>query len=79
MNFKSKRILVIGAGMAGLTAARKLVESGMQVMVLEARNRVGGRIHTICEDGEIIELGAEFIHGHPTELWSLIEEADLET
>jgi monoamine oxidase len=72
-------ILVIGAGMAGLTAARILAEAGRPVTLLEASSRVGGRIHTIRDQNEIIELGAEFIHGKPPELWSLIEEANLET
>jgi monoamine oxidase len=72
-------ILVIGAGMAGLTAARILADAGRRVTLLEAASRVGGRIHTIREGNEIIELGAEFVHGKSPELWSLIEEADLET
>jgi len=79
MNGKGKRVLVIGAGMAGLTAARKLAEAHRQVMVLEARNRVGGRIFTVREDDEVLELGAEFIHGRPPELWRLIQEAELDT
>ena len=65
--------------MAGLTAARALAEAGRSVVLLEAASRVGGRIHTIREGDEIIELGAEFIHGKPSELWSLIEDAGLET
>src|SRR4051794_29296085 len=75
----SQRILVIGAGMAGLTAARRLAEAGRQVLVLEARDRVGGRIRTLREGDQVLELGAEFIHGHPAELWNLIHEAGLET
>lgn len=74
-----QRVLVIGAGMAGLTAARLLAEAGRQVLVLEARSRVGGRIRTYRADGEILELGAEFVHGHAPELWDLIHEAGLET
>lgn len=65
--------------MAGLTAARSLAEAGRSVIVLEAAPRVGGRIFTMRAGGETIELGAEFIHGRPPELWSLIEEAGLET
>ena len=72
-------VLIIGAGMAGLTAARALAEAGRPVTLLEASSRVGGRIHTIRDNNEIIELGAEFIHGKPPELWDLIEEAGLET
>jgi len=74
-----QRVLIIGAGMAGLTAARRLAEAGRQVLVLEARDRVGGRIRTLREADQILELGAEFIHGHAPELWDLIHEAGLET
>ncbi len=79
MKAKSQRVLVIGAGMAGLAAARHLANAGRKVLVLEARDRVGGRIRTLRYRGEILELGAEFIHGHPPELWELIHEAGLET
>lgn len=79
MEARKKRVLVIGAGMAGLTAARMLAETGRQVLVLEARDRVGGRIRTLREQGEVLELGAEFIHGRSPELWRLIHEAGLET
>jgi monoamine oxidase len=79
MNGRSKRTLVVGAGMAGLTAARLLAEAGRKVLVLEARDRVGGRIRTLRDRGETLELGAEFIHGNPPELWELIHEAGLET
>ncbi len=72
-------VVVIGAGMAGLTAARSLVDAGLRVLVLEAQNRIGGRILTKHIRGEAIELGAEFIHGRPAELWALIAEAGLET
>jgi monoamine oxidase len=71
-------ILIIGAGMAGLTAARALAEAGLKVTVVEARDRVGGRILTRHVDGHAIELGAEFIHGRPAELWALITEAGVE-
>ena len=70
-------VLVIGAGMAGLTAARALAEAGLHVVILEAQDRVGGRILTRRIGDEVLELGAEFIHGRPPELWALIEEAGL--
>jgi monoamine oxidase len=58
-------ILIIGAGAAGLLAARKLVLAGKKVVLLEARDRIGGRVHTSIPSGftEAIEAGAEFLHG----------------
>ena len=58
-------VIIVGAGVAGLAAANVLVEGGAGCVVLEARDRVGGRIHTEWADGcaTPIELGAEFIHG----------------
>jgi protoporphyrinogen oxidase len=56
--------LVIGAGMAGLTAAHDLQVAGESVVVLEARNRIGGRLYTNHDFAGIpVEFGAEFIHG----------------
>lgn len=72
-------VVVIGAGMAGLTCARALAEEGVRVLVLEARDRVGGRIRTVRVEGqEAVELGAEFVHGRPAELLALIAEAGCE-
>ncbi len=56
--------LIIGAGIAGLAAARDLVDAGEQVTILEARDRLGGRIYTDRVFSPIpVELGAELIHG----------------
>jgi monoamine oxidase len=71
--------VVVGAGMAGLTAARTLAEAGVRVAVLEARSRIGGRILTHRSGGHPLELGAEFIHGRSPELWALIAETGLDT
>lgn len=72
-------VLVVGAGVAGLAAGRVLAEAGKRVFLLEARNRVGGRIWSIPVPGSELpaELGAEFVHGRPPELLSLIQEAGL--
>ena len=57
-------VLVLGAGMAGMSAARELKNAGLSVKVLEARDRVGGRVHSIRDFcSEPVEAGAEFIHG----------------
>jgi hypothetical protein len=63
------RVVVIGAGVAGMAAARDLAQMGLHVTILEARARTGGRVHTAVLDGDAtappayIDLGASFIHG----------------
>ncbi len=58
----NKHIAVVGAGFAGLAAAFELVNSGFAVTVLEARQRVGGRVwSTKLANGAIVELGGEWI------------------
>lgn len=61
---RDDRVVVIGAGIAGLTAARDLVDAGHRVIVLEARDRVGGRLDTVQPDGWPIpvERGASWVH-----------------
>jgi monoamine oxidase len=59
------RVLIIGAGIAGLTAAKELAKQRFQITVLEARNRVGGRIHTDRSLDAPVERGASFFHGGP--------------
>lgn len=55
--------IVVGAGVAGLTAARLLTRAGRRVVVLEARDRIGGRVWTDRSDGFVTDLGASWIHG----------------
>ena len=69
-------ILIIGAGAAGLAAARELSRAKLNVIVLEARDRIGGRINTHF-DSWPIELGAEFVHGKPPETLQIAERAHL--
>jgi monoamine oxidase len=59
----TKSVLIVGAGMAGLAAARSLADAGWPVRVLEARDRIGGRVYTNRDWGVPIELGASWIHG----------------
>src|SRR2546428_3738335 len=72
-------VVVLGAGAAGLAAARDLTVSGLRVTLLEARDRVGGRVHTVRDPLSPlpIELGAEFVHGRPKETWDVIRSARL--
>jgi len=70
-------VLVIGGGIAGLQAARSLSAAGLRVTLLEARNRLGGRIHTARCSGYPVELGAEFVHGRPAALFQLASETGL--
>jgi monoamine oxidase len=67
--------LIIGGGIAGLTAARHLTEAGLRVTLLEARDRLGGRIYTQHTAQFPVELGAEFVHGRPQEILALAAEA----
>jgi len=73
-------VLVLGAGIAGLKAGRDLREAGLRVVVLEARDRVGGRVWT---DRTLaphpLELGAEFIHGDAADTWDLVRRLGLRT
>ncbi|MBD0254608.1 MAG: FAD-dependent oxidoreductase [Cytophagales bacterium] len=72
-------VVIIGAGAAGLVAARELAKAGRSVAVLEARNRTGGRIHTLHGGGFTTptEAGAEFVHGNLPLTLGLLREAAL--
>ena len=76
-----ENIIVIGAGAAGLMAARELGRAGKRVTILEARERCGGRIHPLpsAEFGYPAEGGAEFVHGEAPITQRLLREAGLST
>ena len=77
------RVIVVGAGLAGLTAALDLVDAGWEVVVLEARDRVGGRVHTVRGEaftgGLHAEAGGESIDTDHTDLLDLLDRFDLRT
>src|SRR5262245_44585539 len=69
-------VLVIGAGAAGLAAARALDDAGLRVLILEARDRIGGRVHTDHQLAPFpLERGAEFLHGRQIETWRWLSAA----
>jgi monoamine oxidase len=73
-------VIVIGAGAAGMTAAAKLASAGYSVTILEARDRIGGRMFTVHDSkcDAPVELGAEFVHGRPPEIWNLLKRHKLQ-
>ena len=73
----SADIIIIGAGAAGLMAAYQLSKAGKKVILLEARDRPGGRIHTINDTSfnHVADAGAEFIHGRLPVTFELLKEA----
>lgn len=68
-------VVIVGAGVAGLAAASELGRRGLSVVLLEARNRIGGRVHTVRREGwpNAIELGAQFVHGGNRPLEQLLK------
>jgi monoamine oxidase len=72
-------VIVIGAGAAGLAAASELGRAGLSVAILEARDRIGGRMFTLRDPlyQAPIELGAEFIHGLPPEIWQPLQARNI--
>ena len=71
------RVVVVGAGFAGLAAADELRAAGIEVTVLEARDRVGGRVWSVPFAGSVVERGAEFILPGNTAVESLAARFDL--
>lgn len=81
MSNRTYDVIVIGAGAAGLAAADELARAGRSALLLEARERVGGRAWTRCMPGLAapIELGAEFVHGRARATMSLLKKARMRT
>ena len=72
-------VAVIGAGVTGLTAAHRLSAAGKSVVVLEARDRVGGRLWTDVIDGQLREIGGQWVSPDQSALIEVLGELGLET
>jgi monoamine oxidase len=73
-------VVVIGAGISGLVAAKRLVAAGLDVVVLEAHHRVGGRLYTrVLDDGSAFDLGGQWVSPDMTRVMALLDEFGLHT
>jgi putrescine oxidase len=79
MSAIERDVVIIGAGASGLTAATKLRAAGLSVAVLEARDRVGGRLWTNHIDGAMLELGGQWVSPDQTALLATLDELGLDT
>lgn len=75
----TRDVVIVGAGVAGLTAATELTKAGASVAVLEARDRIGGRLWTDVIDGAMLELGGQWVSPDQDALIETIDELKLET
>lgn len=75
----TRDVLIVGAGAAGLTAANDLRKAGLSVAVLEARDRVGGRLWTDVIDGAMLEIGGQWVSPDQDALIDTLDELGLET
>lgn len=70
-------VIVIGAGLSGLYTTHRLIQEGANVLVLEARDRVGGRMATSTFNGELYDIGAHWVSPNATSLRKLLAELDI--
>jgi monoamine oxidase len=78
---RDQRVVVVGAGVAGLHCTYRLQQSGVNAVVYEASMRVGGRMFSVLDDaydGQVIELGGELIDSNHATLFALAEELDIQ-
>ena len=73
-------VVVIGAGISGLACAQALKNSGKSVLVLEAKERIGGRLYSVKHEGDIFDLGASWIHGIDNNpIWEITQTNNIQT
>lgn len=79
MASNSPKIVIIGAGAAGIAAASRLFENGIKdLIILEAENRIGGRIHSVDFYGSMVDLGAQWCHGQKNNIvYDLVKELNV--
>ncbi|WP_010203963.1 flavin monoamine oxidase family protein [Salinibacterium sp. PAMC 21357] len=75
----NRDVVIVGAGATGLTAAKELANAGKSVVVLEARDRIGGRLWTNSIEGQMFELGGQWVSPDQTALLETLDELGLET
>ncbi|OTG83702.1 flavin monoamine oxidase family protein [Acinetobacter sp. ANC 4648] len=79
-NHRPDTIFIIGAGIAGLACAKELQAAGKNVIILEAKERIGGRIHSIKKDSHTFDLGASWIHGiENNPIWEITQNNNIAT
>jgi len=72
-------VIIVGAGLTGMSLARNLTQQGIKFILLEARDRIGGRIHSIKkEDGAVVEMGATWFFPHFNNLFKLLKHIKVE-
>jgi monoamine oxidase len=73
-------VVILGAGVAGLSAALDLSRAGLRVEIIEGRERIGGRVFTHFDQSlnHAVELGAEFVHGLPPEVWLPLQQRNID-
>jgi putrescine oxidase len=79
MEHLERDVVVVGAGVTGLTAATRLAAAGKSVVVLEARERIGGRLWTDVVDGQMREIGGQWVSPEQTALLETLDELGLQT
>lgn len=72
-------VVIVGGGFAGVTAARELSMRGRRAVLVEARDRLGGRTYTADHDGHAMELGGTWVHPLQPHVWSEINRYEVET